>query len=103
MGTWWTRTCPRPSRSQLTFDAQGNLTEVRTDVLGVAGQLASTMDVDPEAARMLTALRGATVHVVFGFGDHDAVDTVMDVEATTMAWDEIMDFFQQDIDDALER
>ncbi len=89
--------------AQLTFDAQGRLTEVRTDVLGVAGQLAASMDVDPEAARMLTALRGATVHVVFGFGDHDDVDTVMDVDATTMAWDQIMDFFQQEVDDALER
>lgn len=89
--------------AQLTFDAAGNLTEVRTDVLGVAGQLASSMEVDPEAARVLTTLRGATVHVVFGFGDHDAVDTVMDVDATTMTWDEIVGFFQQDVEDALER
>lgn len=88
--------------AQLTFDSDGNLTEVRTDVLGIAGQLAGVMDIQPQDAQLLAALRGATVHVVFGFGDHDAVDTVMNVDATTMAWDDIVDFFDAGVDDALD-
>lgn len=88
--------------AQLTFDADGNLTEVRTDVLGIAGQLAGVMDLQAQDAQLLTALRGATVHVVFGFGDHDAVDTVMNVDATTMTWGDIVAFFDASVDDALD-
>lgn len=88
--------------AQLTFDADGNLTEVRTDVLGIAGQLTAVMDLTPEDTELLATLRGATAHVVFGFGDHDAVDTVMDVDATTMTWDDIVGFFDASVEDALD-
>ncbi len=88
--------------AQLTFDADGYLVEVRTDVLGIAGQLAGSMDIGPDEAQLLAAMRGATVHVVFGFGDHDAVDTVMDVDATTMTWDDIVDFFDASVDEAID-
>lgn len=85
--------------AQLTFDAAGNLTEVRTDVLSVAGQLATSMELDADATRLLAGLQGATIQVVFGFADHDAVDTVLDVEGTTMVWDDIVRFFAPDIED----
>lgn len=89
--------------AQLTFDADGHLTEVRTDVLGVAGQLADEMELGAEASQLLTAVQGATVHVVFGFGGHDAVETVVDVDATTMPWDGITDFFAPEVDEVLDR
>lgn len=84
--------------AQLSFDAAGNLTEVRTDVLGIAGQLAGSMELGPDQAKLLSALQGATVQVVFGFGDHDAVDTVADVDATTMTWDGIVEFFAPEVE-----
>ena len=85
--------------AQLTFDANGQLTEVRTDVIGIAGQLADELRLDPEVARLHSTLQGATVHVVFGIGGHDAVETVTDVDATTMTWDDIAGFFGPEIDE----
>lgn len=85
--------------AQLSFDAAGHLTEVRTDVLGVAGQLAGAMALGPDEAKLLSALQGATVQVVFEFGDHDVVDTVADVDATTMTWDGIVGFFAPEVEE----
>ena len=89
------------SVAQLSFDAAGHLVEVRTDVLAIAGQLAPVMRLDAESARLLTRLQGATVHVVFGFEDHDEVATVADVAATTMPWDGIADYFRPEVEDAV--
>ena len=89
--------------ARLTFDADGDLTEVRTDVLAVARELADHVDLGADnAEETLEILRDATVDVVFSFSDHDAVDTVTDVEATTIRWESILDYFQPAIDDALE-
>ena len=89
--------------ARLTFDADGNLTEVRTDVVAIARQLADHVDLGTEnTAETLEILADATVEVVFSFSDHDTVDTVTDVEATTIPWESILDYFRPAIDDALE-
>ena len=87
--------------SRLTFE-DDRLTEVRTDVVAVAGQLSASMQLGPEEVELLSLLQGATVQVVFGFADHGDVATVTDVEATTMAWDRVLEFFRGEIDAALE-
>lgn len=85
-----------------TFDAAGHLVEVRTDVVGIATQLAlATPDLTDEDRAIVDALDGARVDVVFTFGEHGRVATVMDVEATTMKWDDLADFFFSGIGDVV--
>ncbi len=85
-----------------TFDATGRLVEVRTDVVGIATQLALATPNLGEAERaIIEALEGARVDVVFSFGEHGQVTTVMDADATTMKWDDLAEFFFSGIGDVV--
>ncbi len=85
-----------------TFDAAGRLVEVRTDVVGIATQLALATPNLGEAERaIIEALEGARVDVVFSFGEHGQVTTVMDADATTMKWDDLAEFFFSGIGDVV--
>lgn len=86
----------------LTFTADGDLVEVRTDVLSVAGQLAGPLELGQDEVRLLGALAGARFHVVFEFGDHDEVATTVAVDAVTLEWDWIVEFFAPMVSDALQ-
>lgn len=85
-----------------TFDADGHLIEVRTDVVGIGTQLAAaTPDLRDEDRAIIDALAGVRVDVVFGFGEHGRVPTVMDADATTMKWDDLAEFFFSGIGQAV--
>ncbi len=85
-----------------TFDATGRLVEVRTDVVGIATQLAlATPNLGEAEHAIIEALEGARVDVVFSFGEHGQVTTVMDADATTMKWDDLAEFFFSGIGDVV--
>ena len=79
----------------VTFDGDGMVTEVATDVLAVARELNAH---DPDGAGGAADLAGfstdSTLRVVFSFGDHGQVATVLDVpDPVTASWGELAEAF----------
>lgn len=77
--------------ARITFDAQGRLVEVRTDVLALAAH-ALDADDDPSSRATAEAIRGlerTSAEVVFAMTDHGQVPTVVDEDAVTMPWGEL--------------
>lgn len=76
----------------LTFTGDGVLQEVRVPTIEVVRQVADAIDDAPaELDQVMAELDGARFDLVATFSQVGEVDTVMDVDATTTSWDDLID------------
>lgn len=80
-----------PGVARMAFDAAGRLRHLVVPVLDVARQVVDLVDdVPPEVHDVLAELDDARYDLVMTISDVGQVDTVVDVDATTVGWDELV-------------
>lgn len=81
-----------PAVATLLFDGDGNLHELTLPVVEIARQVVEVLDdAPPEATELLAELDGARYQMVMSLTDVGAVDTVLDIDAATVTWQELVE------------
>lgn len=85
-----------PNVATLLFDGAGHLRELTIPMLDI-GRQAITLaeDVPPEVDEVLAELEGARYDLVMTLADVGEVGTVLDVDAVTVPWQDVIDLFDQ--------
>lgn len=85
-----------PGVATLLFDGAGHLRELAIPMLDIGRQLiALAEDAPPEVDDVLAELEGARYDVVMTLADVGEVGTVLDVDAVTAPWQDIIDLVTQ--------